>query len=86
MNEDIESTLESHSVKEVGGTYTVIKQAQHYRGICSVLVRPMQMCKTMVVIYRFAEDGANFSINSDDPMVTGTWLNEVRNHWLLVVT
>jgi len=22
---------------------------------------------------RFAEDGANFSINSDDPMVTGTW-------------
>jgi len=25
---------------------------------------------------RFAEDGANFSINSDDPMVTGTWLQE----------
>ncbi|XP_023335547.1 adenosine deaminase [Eurytemora carolleeae] len=25
---------------------------------------------------RFAEDGANFSINSDDPMVTGTWLEQ----------
>ena len=27
---------------------------------------------------RFAEDGANFSINSDDPMVTGTWLEQVK--------
>jgi len=27
-------------------------------------------------ILKFAEDGANFSINSDDPMVTGTWLEQ----------
>ena len=26
---------------------------------------------------RFADDGANFSINSDDPMVTGTWTQQV---------
>ena len=25
---------------------------------------------------RFAEDGANFSINSDDPMVTSTWTEQ----------
>jgi len=25
---------------------------------------------------RFAEDGANFSINSDDPMVTNTWTEQ----------
>jgi len=25
---------------------------------------------------RFAEDGANFSINSDDPMITGTWIEQ----------
>merc|ERR1711971_54773 len=27
-------------------------------------------------ICRFADDGANFSINSDDPMVTGTWTQQ----------
>ena len=27
--------------------------------------------------FRFADDGANFSINSDDPMVTGTWTQQV---------
>ena len=26
---------------------------------------------------RFADDGANFSINTDDPMVTGTWTEQV---------
>ena len=26
--------------------------------------------------FRFADDGANFSINTDDPMVTGTWTEE----------
>ena len=25
---------------------------------------------------RFADDGANFSINTDDPMVTGTWTEQ----------
>jgi adenosine deaminase len=34
--------------------------------------------------YRFAEDGANFSINTDDPMVTGHDLQGDYNlvhHW-----
>ena len=26
---------------------------------------------------RFADDDANFSINTDDPMVTGTWTQQV---------
>ena len=26
--------------------------------------------------FRFADDGANFSINTDDPMVTGTWTEQ----------
>ena len=29
---------------------------------------------------RFADDRANFSINSDDPMVTGTWTQQVSKY------
>lgn len=27
-------------------------------------------------MFRFADDGANFSINTDDSMVTGTWTEQ----------
>jgi len=27
-------------------------------------------------VCRFADDGVNFSINTDDPMVTGTWTEQ----------
>jgi len=43
----------------------------------SSILTSSQPCSTFYhAALRFAEDGANFSINSDDPMVTGTWLNE----------
>ena len=34
--------------------------------------------------FRFADDDANFSINSDDPMVTGTWTQQVVFNWGII--
>ena len=28
------------------------------------------------LFFRFTDDGANYSINTDDPMVTGTWTEQ----------
>ena len=30
----------------------------------------------MYSLSRFTDDGANYSINTDDPMVTGTWTEQ----------
>ena len=44
------------------------------------LVSWVWKCWLKLEMCRLAEDGANFSINSDDPMVTGTWMEHVRIH------
>jgi adenosine deaminase len=44
----------------------------------------MPFLSCFVFGYRFAEDRANFSISTDDPMVTGQQLQgdyELANHW-----
>ena len=43
---------------------------------CSDFSSPVPTCPHLHPA-RFADDGANFSINSDDPMVTGTWTQQV---------
>ena len=47
---------------------------------CGFVTKYMEPLKLFFIFenLRFAEDGANFSINSDDPMVTGTWLEQVK--------
>jgi len=42
----------------------------------SVLTGAQPLSYFYHAICRFADDGANFSINTDDPMVTGTWTEQ----------
>lgn len=84
----VEQALDLLHAMRVGHGYRVLEDEPLYQRCLKNRVH-FETCPTSSILtgaqptdifyhatVRFAEDGANFSINSDDPMVTGTWLEQ----------
>eukprot|EP00088_Acartia_fossae_P062146 TRINITY_DN7486_c0_g1_i1.p1 TRINITY_DN7486_c0_g1~~TRINITY_DN7486_c0_g1_i1.p1 ORF type:complete len:364 (-),score=82.82 TRINITY_DN7486_c0_g1_i1:340-1431(-) len=92
----VEQALDVLKAKRIGHGYRVLENPKLYERCLKEGVH-FETCPTSSILtgaqptdifyhatVKFAEDGANFSINSDDPMVTGTWIEheyELLRSW-----
>jgi len=84
----VEQALDRLHAQRIGHGYRVLSDEALYARCLKERVH-FETCPTSSIltgaqplnifyhaICRFADDGANFSINTDDPMVTGTWTEQ----------
>jgi len=84
----VEQALDRLYAERIGHGYKVVEDASLYARCLQDRVH-FETCPTSSImtgaqplsifyhaVCRFADDQANFSINSDDPMVTGTWTEQ----------
>ena len=84
----VQQALDIMHANRIGHGYHVLEDAALYARCLKERVH-FETCPTSSILtgaqptdvfyhatVRFAEDGANFSINSDDPMVTSTWTEQ----------
>jgi adenosine deaminase len=84
----VEQALTTLSAMRIGHGYRVLENPELYEKCLKDKVH-FETCPTSSIltgaqptdifyhaVVKFAEDGANLSINSDDPMVTGTWIEQ----------
>lgn len=84
----VQQALDRLHAQRIGHGYRVLEDDQLYARCLEERVH-FETCPTSSIltgaqplgvfyhaVCRFADDGANFSVNSDDPMVTGTWTQQ----------
>jgi len=84
----VEQALDILHAQRIGHGYRVLEDEELYARclrervhfeVCptsSLLTGAQPLSYFYHAVCRFADDGANFSINTDDPMVTGTWTEQ----------
>jgi len=84
----VQQALDLLHAERIGHGYRVLEDEELYQRCLRDKVH-FEVCPTSSLltgaqplgyfyhaVCRFADDGANFSINTDDPMVTGTWTEQ----------